>query len=164
MSIQAVAWVLEHSEATLADRLVLIAIANHCDGRGVNAWPAAERIAHEAKVHRATVFRALETLEESGELTVKRRPGRPNTYGIPSLMGSQDATGRGVADCDGGVANDAQRGRRLRPEPLRTVNEPSPAHAREGITMPNGLDSETRKRGVEFFKALRTGQTDPDIA
>lgn len=164
MSIQAVAWVLEHSEATLADRLVLIAIANHCDGRGVNAWPAAERIALEARVHRASVFRAIETLEASGELTVKRRPGRPNTYGIAAMMGSQDATRAGVADCDGGVANDAQRGRTLRPEPLRTVHEPSPARAREAITLPNGLDKETRKRGAEFFKALRAGQTDPESA
>lgn len=101
MSIQAVAWVLEHSEATLADRLVLIAIANHADARGWNAWPAVPQIAKEARVDRATVYRAIDALEDSGELIVERRPGKSNMYGIAALRGSQDATGEGVANCDG---------------------------------------------------------------
>lgn len=124
MSIQAVAWVLEHSEATLADRLVLIAIANHADARGWNAYPAVPLIAVEARVDRATVFRALDALEESGELTIKRRPGKANMYGIPALMGSQDATGMGSQDATGGVASTQKRGRNLRPKPSVTVTEP----------------------------------------
>lgn len=124
MSIQAVAWVLEHSEATLADRLVLIAIANHADGRGWNAWPAVDRIAVEARVDRRTVFRAIETLEAAGELTVKRRPGRPNIYGITALMGWQDVTPQGVADCHPGVTSTPKRGGRMSPEPSVTVKEP----------------------------------------
>lgn len=125
MSIQAVAWVLEHSEATLADRLVLIAIANHADARGWNAYPAVPCIAREARVDRATVFRAIEALEALGELQIKRRPGRASIYGIPGVWGSQDATGEGVADCDPGVASTRQRGRKLPPEPSRTVTEPA---------------------------------------
>lgn len=143
MSIQAVAWVLEHSQATLADRLVLIAIANHCDGRGWNAWPAVPRIALEARVDRATVYRSITALEEAGELAVERKPGRSNRYGIGALMGSQDATGqaevegsqiatgRGSQDATGGVANDHKRGRRMRPEPSLTVLEPLRARTRD---------------------------------
>jgi DNA-binding MarR family transcriptional regulator len=96
VSIQAVAWVLDHSEATLADRLVLIAIANHVDGKGWNAWPAIGRIASEARVDRRTVFRAIETLETAGELTVERRTGRSSIYGITAIMGWQDVTPQGV--------------------------------------------------------------------
>lgn len=131
MSIQAVAWVLENSEATLADRLVLIAIANHADARGWNAWPAVPQIALEARVDRATVFRALTSLEATGEVVIERRAGRSNIYGIAALMGSQSATGRGSQDATGGVANGHKRGRNLRPEPSVTVIEPSRARTRE---------------------------------
>ena len=30
MSVQAMSWVLDHSESELASRIVLLAIANHC--------------------------------------------------------------------------------------------------------------------------------------
>lgn len=98
MSIQAVAWVLENSESTGSDRLVFIAIANHIGPTGW-AWPSVPHIAKEARVDRATVFRALDTLEESGELAICRRPGKSNLYGVAAFhKGSQIAT---VADCDG---------------------------------------------------------------
>lgn len=95
MSIQAVAWVLEHSEATLADRLVLIAIANHADARGWNAYPSVPLIAREALVSERTVYRALETLEESGELTIQRRPNRSSMYAIAALGGDNVSGVRG---------------------------------------------------------------------
>lgn len=158
MSIQAVAWVLEHSEATLADRLVLIAIANHADARGWNAWPAVPLIAAEARVDRATVFRSITALEELGEIDVQRRPGRPNRYGITALMGSQDATGEGSQIATGGVASTRQRGRRLRPEPSVTVNEPSRARATTTqAALPPPLPEDVRTRGAEFIRGLRQG-------
>lgn len=162
MSIQAVAWVLEQSEATLADRLVLIAIANHADGKGWNAYPAVPLIAAEAKVDRATVFRALTTLEESGELVVHRRPGRSNMYGITALMGSHDATGKGSQDATGGVANTQKRGRKMRPKPSVTVNEPAQRSPIDTspiapVRLPTALSEETRRKGAEFFRTLRQG-------
>lgn len=133
MSIQAIAWVLENSEALAAHRLVLLAIANHADASGWNAYPSVPSIAHEARVDRATVFRAIAALEESGELVVRRVAGRSNRYGIAALMGSQDATGKakveGSQDATGGVASRHYRGRTMRPEPSLTVNEPSRARA-----------------------------------
>lgn len=133
MSIQAMVWVLDHSESTLADRLVLLAIANHCDALGRNAWPSIDHIAAEARVHPATASRAVAALEALGELTVDRRVGRSSRYAITALKGSQIAGGRGVADCGGPPASDASTPRKLRPKPLRTVKEPSSAgaHARE---------------------------------
>ena len=123
MSIQAVAWVLEHSEATLADRLVLIAIANHVSGQGW-AYPSVDLIAAEARVDRRTVFRAIETLEGLGELTIKRRPSKPSIYGMTALIGCQDVTPQGVTERHQGVTSTARKGGRRPPEP----SEPSINH------------------------------------
>jgi hypothetical protein len=166
VSIQAVAWVLEHSKATLADRLVFIAIANHCDAHGC-AWPAVPQIALEARVDRATVFRALNNIVELGELTIRSRPGRASIYGIPAIMGSQDATGKGSQDATGGVASTRQRGRNLPPEPSRTIIEP-----RGGPDFPARCpqcgylkfdcqcnDKVDKERAKEWVQAIRRGET-----
>lgn len=76
MSIQAIAYVLEESEVRGFNRLVFLAIANHADAYGKNANPSIEQIAWEARVHRATVFRAIEALERLGELEITRGGGR----------------------------------------------------------------------------------------
>lgn len=168
MSIQALAWVLENSEATLADRLVLLAIANHADARGWNAWPSIPQIAKEARVGRATVFRALEALEALGEIVVERRPGRSSMYGLP-FLGSQIETGEGSQIETGGVSSTRQRGPRLRPKPSLTVIEPSrgPARAREAtdtspilgpVPLPDPLPDDVRRRGAEFIRSLRRGE------
>lgn len=131
MSIQALAWVLENSQSELADRLVLIAIANHADAHGRNAWPSADQIAKEARVHRATVFRALARLCDLGELEVDpggQGPGATNAYQIVGLEGSQIATLKGsqrVASCDpsGGAKGRILRQKGSHPA-TQTVLEP----------------------------------------
>lgn len=157
MSIQAVAWVLEHSEATLADRLVLIAIANHADARGWNAWPAVPLIAREARVDRATVFRALEALEALGELIIQRRAGFSSVYGLPALGGSQSATGEGSQSATGGVASRNKRGRNLQPKPSLTVNEPR-RDAPEWQSEP--LPAVDKDRAKEWVRSLRNNRRD----
>ena len=152
MSIQAVAWVLEHSEATLADRLVLIAIANHADARGWNAYPSVRLIGAEARCGRSTVYRAIEALERSGELVVHHRPSDSNMYGIAGLMGSQSGTGEGSQIGTEGVPITRKRGPKLAPKPSVTVNEPSRAHA---TPMPPPLPDDVRAKGAEFFRTLR---------
>lgn len=96
MSVQAMSWVLDHSESELASRLVLLAIANHCDSVGRNAWPSQEKIADEAHVSVRTVKRCVVTLSEMGELTVGNRQGaavgraRTNYYELPLFIASLD--------------------------------------------------------------------------
>lgn len=99
MSVQALAWVFEHSQAELADRLVLLAIANHADNHNWTAWPSITQIGHEAKVSRATVYRALTNLTTLGELHITnhgRGRGNRNHYRIPqrSQPETQTATKR----------------------------------------------------------------------
>lgn len=160
MSIQAVAWVLEHSKAELADRLVLIAIANHCDARGHNAWPSAKHIAREARVTRRTVQRAIQSLEKLGELIVERRPGRPSNFQLPlgrvgqdvPPRGRQDVPRKGAAGCPTGGTDRPTTWDRMSPEPLRTVNEPSRARTRART---RDLTDDERAVGLENVRRIR---------
>lgn len=173
MSIQAVAWVLDQSEATYADRLVLIAIANHVGASGW-AWPAIPSIAREARLGRATVFRAIEALEEAGELTIQRRPGKPNLYGLSALIGgSQIETGhpevKGSQSGTGGVSSARRVGSQSGTRIIKNHQEPSRGRAREATDtspilatttmppLPPELPDDVKARGVEYFRALRKG-------
>lgn len=160
MSIQAVAWVLANSEATLADRLVFIAIANHADARGYNSYPSVDHIASEARVGVSTVSRSIANLERLGELAVVRRPGRSNLYGVQALL-DPSQIGRGVplSNREGPLSNTTRTPLKSRDITVVTSTQPSRARAREDrhVAMPPTLDAETRPRGAEFFKTLRTG-------
>ncbi len=79
MSVQAISWVLENSQARLGDRCVLIAIANHADSRGNNAWPSVRTIAREARLSTRQVQHALKRLCQIGELEVQWGAGPHGT-------------------------------------------------------------------------------------
>ena len=85
MSIQAVAWVLDFSEAEGLDRLTLIAIANHFNNEDRESRPSIRRIAQEAHISTNTVMAAVRRLSELGELEVID-PGSHRVaarYGMP---------------------------------------------------------------------------------
>lgn len=87
-------WVFEHSKSTLADRLVLLAIADHANHEGCDAWPSIPWIAEKARVSRATVHRSINELVKLGELEVQsgRGRGHRNTYKVVIDKTSQSAT------------------------------------------------------------------------
>lgn len=68
MSVQALAWVLDHSRAENTARLVLMSLANHAGVDGGNAYPSVATIARQARCGESTVRKALETLQVLGEL------------------------------------------------------------------------------------------------
>ena len=81
--------VLTHSRARLADRLVLLVIAQSSTyGTGSGCRRGRASIAKRAGVNVGSVTRSLRTLEELGELHVERRPGRPSRYTVtlPGLL------------------------------------------------------------------------------
>lgn len=125
MSVQALGWVFDHSPTTGTDRLVLLAIANHCgavptDEAGVEAWeawPGIALIAREAGLARQrTVTDALGRLVEGGHILRVRNGApdsrmrgdrRPNLYRIPLDNG----VSCGVTRCQWcGVTPSAPRG------------------------------------------------------
>ena len=82
MSARDVALVLNHSQATGTDKVVLLGIAWHMsDTWGDGSYPGIERLAVYAGVSERTVIRSLKNLEELGEIEVHRHSGR--SYGGP---------------------------------------------------------------------------------
>jgi hypothetical protein len=126
MSIQAVAWVLEHERTTTgAERLVLLALANHAGADG-EAWPSVETIMAEANLaRRRSVTDALTALARKGliERVVNGAPDsriptdrRPNLYRLAGV--SRNVTPlplRGVESRRNGVSQNG----------TQTVSEPS---------------------------------------
>lgn len=83
MSVQAIAWVLEHADtSSVGDRLVLLSLANHADRRGRGAFPRVADIAREARLSERQVSRALGRLENEGFIAEDDWPedrlGRPS--------------------------------------------------------------------------------------
>lgn len=74
MSIQAVAWVLDHSQSRGFARLVLIALANHANDQQ-EAWPAQRTIAREAGISAGSVPDQVRKLVGLGELEVVEQGG-----------------------------------------------------------------------------------------
>lgn len=162
MSIQAVAWVLDRSEAAGSFRLVLIAIANHVGPTGW-AWPSISSIAHESKVDERTVYRCMKTLEETGELTIQRRPGKASRYGITALINTVSP----LTDCHPPDVTPPLTPVSVTPDTgvtriIKNHQEPSapaPAHARRGpqnrTQIPTPLSLEESRKGAEYMRNLR---------
>lgn len=70
MSIQAVAWVLEHSETRGAARLALISIANYADKNTGECFPSMRTIAREARCSPGSVPPSVREAVRLGELEV----------------------------------------------------------------------------------------------
>ena len=94
MSVQAIAWVLDHSQSRGAARCVLISIANHVGPDGVG-WVHVRRVCAEANCSHDTYSRSVREAEDRGEL--RRRPyegggarmhdrHRPNLFTFPALV------------------------------------------------------------------------------
>ena len=130
MSIKVMSWAWEQELPPLT-KLVLMAIADHCDDEGY-AWPGIRGIAKKCGVAHSTVQRHVQSLEEQGILNVepRQRPdGSSSSNGYTVIM---DGTIRdqGVAESDPpmsesypGVSEELPLG--IRPDTPLTVIEPS---------------------------------------
>ena len=101
MSIQAVAWVLEHSTSTGSARLVLISLANHASERNNwECWPTSRTIAHEAGVKsHSTALDASKALVKLGEISIidpgdQRNAGRYRLTFMGERSESDHSSGR----------------------------------------------------------------------
>jgi hypothetical protein len=96
-AFNAIRWVFKHSKAKYADRLVLMVIAMHADGKGKNSFPKQGTIAEEAgglsvrQVQRAIKNLKAKPLEELGwERRWVHTPSglrRLNVYWLPKMEG-----------------------------------------------------------------------------
>lgn len=97
MSVHVMSWVLRESEARLADRLVLLALADHAKADGTCAWPSVDTIRHEARLKsRRATQNALRSLESDGRIIVAGK-SRAGTVIYNVLMTEAAALGGGGA-------------------------------------------------------------------
>jgi hypothetical protein len=87
-SVQAISWVIDHSQQRLGSLVVLLMIANHARSDGTGAWPSIATLAKEARMSERQVQYCLRQLAKSGELRVKREAGPhgTNLYSIPGVQ------------------------------------------------------------------------------
>lgn len=64
MSIEAISWVLKHSDERLGRRLVLLALADNAHDDGSNAWPSQATIAQKARLTDRQVRNCLREMED----------------------------------------------------------------------------------------------------
>lgn len=157
MSIQAMAWVFDRSQAEGSDRLVLLAIANHCDSHWC-CFPSVEQIATEARVSRSTVTRSVRSLVLLGELEVStggRGRGSRSTYRVGHYLGCQPDTLNPSFTMSPGT----QKG--VTGDPITVRNRTAsrvPAYARDAF-VPEGLleaiPEEQRKNGLAHVRAIK---------
>lgn len=69
MSIHVLSWVLKSSPTRLADRLVLIVLADHASEDGAGAYPSVKTISDESRLSRRAVQDSLRRLEDTDAIT-----------------------------------------------------------------------------------------------
>lgn len=91
-------WVLEHSDARLGDRLVLLALADNANDDGGDSYPSVDTIARKARISPRQVQRCLSSLKSAGHITetgtssygttvYRVRMGGDNLSGVTSTTG-----------------------------------------------------------------------------
>lgn len=145
-------WVLDHSDAELASRLVLLAIANHADAHGRNAWPSQATIAAEAHVSERTVRRCIDALVDLGELEVKQYAGgtngrgRTNYYELPLFWATLPADKLSGVET-GQTRTSAPQTRTSAPQTRTPVaDEPSLEPSEEPSTTSSSADAADEER------------------
>lgn len=97
MSVQAISWVLDHSQSSGTTRCVLVSIANHVNPDGTG-WVYVDRVCREANCSLNSYHRAVTWAIENGELERMPYEGgfdrthsrhRPNMYRFSALCPTQ---------------------------------------------------------------------------
>jgi hypothetical protein len=99
MSVQAMSWVIENSEAKGGDYVVLLMIANHARSDGTGSFAGLERLARESRRTPRSVINSIHRLEDIGELAVDKlgSPYGTNAYSLPKMRSSKDSNGEKIS-------------------------------------------------------------------
>lgn len=139
MSVEATSWVWRNYTRGGTEKLVMLAIADHADRYGRNAWPSIATIAEYAAVDVRTAQRSLTRLESQGDIMIARQQGgtsrmrgdrRPNLYMLAKMPAPEEAVDGVTFDLHG-VTVDLPRGDTATPpeRPLRTSTRTTPLSA-----------------------------------
>lgn len=135
MSVRAMTHVWDLRGLSDTQRLVALALADHADHDGRNAYPSVDTLALKTELHRRTVQRALADLVARGILEIEHEHSRhrPRTYRFVGVADGHPSTAPEVipTESPGVAAGTPRGGARSRegwhtrhPNRPRTVREP----------------------------------------
>lgn len=164
MSVKVMSWVWEQDLST-TKKMLLLAIADHADDEGENAWPSKARLALKCNISESQVRRHLRELEADGWIATERQRGgtlatsedrRPNLYRVLVERGRM------------GAPPTDQRGRMGAPSRGRT-DAPSRGRMRAPLTISNTSDTSssaqpraTERRDVLFETLCEVCDINPE--
>ena len=162
MSVQALSWVLEHSDAEGSDRLVLISLADHARADGSSAWPSAATLTRHTRLGERTVRRSLAALEAAGRIIrTGVSPGQTVVWRVVMTLPetAADPCQSGTPAKLAPLPDTTETPANLAPNPSITRQEHSPPNP------PNGGNGERRtrrqtKRDRELDRMRHTGIAD----
>lgn len=124
MSILVMSLVWTHGPEAPHQRLMMLAIADNANDRGV-AWPSVATLAAKCSVQERAAQYTLQTLQREGWLAIEERPGRSNYYRV-NMARMRDAVDCTPATNDGGAVDDTPGGATHDTPPVQPVApEPS---------------------------------------
>lgn len=107
-------------QVTAPQKAVLMSLADQANDHGV-CWPSIAGIVERTCLHRATVIRAIEQLEELGYVTCARRSGAKTLYTVDPSQAATGTRKKPVAQCD---PSHSATGRTERPHPSQSATGP----------------------------------------
>ncbi len=154
MSIQAVAWVLDHSASRGVARLVLISLANHHNGGSGQCNPGQRRIAAEAGIGVGTVPLAIGRLVDLGELEILDAGGshRSARYRLPFAHEVSKAVPEVRAASEQSTRGQGERSARPRGEQNRKnleINRDDDASRMQRAAERTRLENEARRLAMD---------------
>lgn len=163
MSVKVMAWVWDQ-ELPTSMKMLLLAIADHADDEGDNAWPSKSRLAKKVGLSENRIRQMLRALEADGWIETGRQQGgthrtpidkRPNLYRI--IMTNRGLTHeappatpprRGLAhEAPRGITHEAPRG--LTHEPLTISSTSSTSIGGDSDT-----ESPRKRKADPLFDAM----------
>jgi len=159
LSVQAISWVLDHSQSRGLSRLVLISIANHADKFGGEAYPATKTIAGEAGVSEREVRYCVLELEKLGEVQVDYKASKygTNVYALAKMHPANCAGS--TRQAPGKECHETRQA--LAPEPsltVKRVDAPAARYYDPGKFDPNHKSPEYKEEIADILRRY------PDLA
>lgn len=132
MSVQVMAWVMQHAPSSLTgtEQSVAIALANYADNAGGHAYPSIKQLVAITHWAERTVQSALRALVEKGVIEVEREA----THGLPAMY--RFTAFRGAGDAPGGCSRFTPEVQEMHPWGAGDAPKPSVRNHQERDTPP----------------------------
>jgi hypothetical protein len=156
------AWAVEG--LGMSEKFVLIRLADAGGEKTLSCWPSLTRIAKDCCCSRATVIRAIATLEKSGHIKCIRRKGTSNKFHVqPVAPCNQLQIDTSCAVIPDQLHGDTTPVALCNPNPKGTQREPKDINARFEQFYSAYPRKEARGRAEKAFRAIMKSKDAPTV-